>query len=289
MRKFYIENELGERRSLNGEDGVFLSDPAGLGVSYGSSYAELGDGFFRRIEEKQPQGTIPCSLTFMRGAYQKYKDFADWCIRAKSLFLVYKPFSAEYFRRVELSYLTKTEITSGTWMEVPTAFVCLTPWYLPSPLTLNFEDEGGGTVMQYEYTYDDDLVYGATGAGAYAVQITAQGHDPAALIIRYDGLIVNPVLTLTGVASGTLYGKCTISAEFAAGDALILCTGREDAYARKIAADGTVTDLLDKVDIGSEAEPFFTVPLTEPCILQLNSSAMSGKISAKAFFYYRTV
>lgn len=225
----------------------------------------------------------------MRGAYQKYKDFADWCIRAKSLFLVYKPFSAEYFRRVELSYLTKTEITSGTWMEVPTAFVCLTPWYLPSPLTLNFEDEGGGTVMQYEYTYDDDLVYGATGAGAYAVQITAQGHDPAALIIRYDGLIVNPVLTLTGVASGTLYGKCTISAEFAAGDALILCTEREDAYARKIAADGTVTDLLDKVDIGSEAEPFFTVPLTEPCILQLNSSAMSGKISAKAFFYYRTV
>lgn len=288
MRKFYIENELGDRRDLNGKDGIFLSDPAGLGVSYGSSYADLGAGFFRRVEEKQPQGVIPCSLTFMRGAYEKYKNFADWCIRASALFLIYKPFSAEYFRRVELSYLTKTEITAGTWMEVPTAFVCLTPWYLPSPLELNFEDEGG-TVMQYEYTYDDALVYGASGAGAYAVQVTAEGHDPAGLRIEYRGQISEPVLTLTGIASGKLYGKLAISAEFAADDVLEVSTEREDSYARKIAADGSVTDLIDKVDISAEAEPFFTVPIGEPCILRISAASMSGKISAKAYFYYRTV
>ena len=140
MRKFYLENELGERKPLNGEDGIFLTDPAGLGVSYGNSYADLGAGFFRRVEEKLPQGVIPCSLTFMRGAYEKYKDFADWALRAETLYLVYKPLNVAYYRRVELSYLTKTEITSGTWMEIPTAFVCLTPWYTPAPLVLNFED-----------------------------------------------------------------------------------------------------------------------------------------------------
>lgn len=29
MRKFYLENELGERKPLNGEDGIFLTNPAG--------------------------------------------------------------------------------------------------------------------------------------------------------------------------------------------------------------------------------------------------------------------
>ena len=109
MRKFYLENELGERKPLNGEDGIFLTDPAGLGVSYGNSYADLGAGFFRRVEEKQPQGVIPCSLTFMRGAYEKYKDFADWALRAETIYLVYKPLNVAYYRRVELSYLTRDE------------------------------------------------------------------------------------------------------------------------------------------------------------------------------------
>lgn len=288
MRKFYLENELGERKPLNGEDGIFLTDPAGLGVSYGNSYADLGAGFFRRVEEKQPQGVIPCSLTFMRGAYQKYRDFADWALRAKTLYLVYKPLNVAYYRRVELSYLTKTEITSGTWMEIPTAFVCLTPWYTPAPLVLNFEDEGG-EVMQYEYTYSDALVYAASGAGAYAVEVSAAGHDPAALAIEYKGAITDPVLTLTGLVSETLYGKLAISGEFAAGDTIEVSTEREDSYARKISADGTETDLIDKVDIAADAEPFFSVPLTEPCILRISAAAMSGTISAKAYFYYRTV
>lgn len=288
MRKFYLENELGERKGLNGEAGIWLTDPAGLGVSYGSSYADLGSGFFRRVEEKQPQGIIPCSLTFMRGAYEKYKSFADWALRSEALFLVYKPFNAEYFRRVELSYLTKTEITSGTWMEIPTAFVCLTPWYLPQPLTLNFEDEGG-TVMQYEYSYSDTLVYAASGAGAYAVQLRAEGHDPAALFIEYSGAIKKPVFTLTGAASGTLYGKCSIDTELSEGDKLEMSTERADSFARKISTSGEVTDLIDKIDISAEAEPFFTVPLSEPCILRVSADTMSGKISAKAYFYHRTV
>ena len=151
------------------------------------------------------------------------------------------------------------------------------------------EEDEGGEVMQYEYTYSETLVYAASGAGAYAVTVSAAGHDPAALAIEYKGAITNPVLTLTGLESGTLYGKLAISGEFAAGDTIAVSTEREDSYARKISADGTETDLIDKVDIAADAEPFFAVPLTEPCILRISAAAMSGTISAKAYFYYRTV
>ena len=47
MRKFYLENEIGSRLPLNGEEGIFLSNPAGLGMTmpsleYVKLFRELG-------------------------------------------------------------------------------------------------------------------------------------------------------------------------------------------------------------------------------------------------------
>jgi len=41
MRKFYIENGLGVRQALNGESGIFLSNPTGLGLSLSPTFADL--------------------------------------------------------------------------------------------------------------------------------------------------------------------------------------------------------------------------------------------------------
>ena len=105
------------------------------------------------------------------------------------------------------------------------------------------------------------------------------------------GAVSVSVLRLLSLVAGLsgLVLNMALGGEFAAGDTIAVSTEREDSYARKISADGTETDLIDKVDIAADAEPFFAVPLTEPCILRISAAAMSGTISAKAYFYYRTV
>ena len=66
MRKFYIENGLGSRQSLNGEKGIFLSNPTGLGVNLSPSFADLHKGFFRPISgDSEPQSTIAGDLVFI--------------------------------------------------------------------------------------------------------------------------------------------------------------------------------------------------------------------------------
>lgn len=287
MRKFYLKNETGAEVPLNGEEKIFFSDPSGLGVSYSSSYADIGSGFFKNTEKKYQQGTIPGTLTFMRTAYEKYLEFINWIEAAQELYLIYRPQTTEYWRRVELSYLTKTELTAGTWMQVPAEFICLTPWYIPSPLNLAFESEPDN-VMTYDYTYDDNLIYGSGSAGEYSAAITAKGHVPAALLVEYTGVAVDPVISLTGIVSGKVYGECRISGELEATDKLVLSTEYRDSYIKKISADGTETDLLDAIDI--TAEPFFRVPLEEPCELSFTAdSILSGTAAAQAFFYYGSV
>ena len=89
MRKFYIENEIGSRLPLNGEQGIFLSNPAGLGLTLPANYADIHKGFFRDISgESEPQITITGDLVFIgENAYADYRSFVDWCSASESLHL----------------------------------------------------------------------------------------------------------------------------------------------------------------------------------------------------------
>lgn len=287
MRRFFIENEIGERIDLNAKNGIFLSNPTGLGINDSSEYADIGEGFYKRIEKKQPQGSIPCSLTFMKEAYKKYQEFVNWCEKCTELFLIYRPLEKDYYRKVDIQNLSKSEITLGTWMEVPSAFRCLTPWYLPAPLNLNFTSQAK-SVMRYPFRYSKSLVYGSSGAGAYAADIEPLGHVPAALKIEYEGETVDPVISLKGKITGKIYGETRITGQFTESEKLIVSTAYLDSYVKKIDVDGFETDLLNDLDITTE--PFFRIPLSEPTTLSIKSNgSLKGKMKAQVLYYFRSV
>lgn len=289
MRAFFIQNETGARVGLNGEGGIRLTEPTGLGISFSTEYTDIEEGFFMQTKRKEPQGKAAGTLNFTKNAYARYQEFIDWCMRAKRLYLIYKPLKSEYFREVEISYLTKTELNRVKWLEIPAAFSCLTPWYLPTPLALNFEGDED-TAMRYEFSYDDKLVYGESGGGVYSVEIPARGHVPAALRVRYTGAAADLEISLTGVESGTEYGKCAISGSIGATEILELFTAKRSGYIKSIAADGTETDLLDAGRVDISTEPFFRAPVHEASILKLTGAGtLTGKVSAQAYFYYRSV
>lgn len=289
MRAFFLQNETGARVGLNGEDGIRLTEPAGLGLSFSTEYADIEEGFFKRTKRKEPQGKAAGTLNFTKNAYARYQEFIDWCMRAAKLYLVYKPLNSEYFREIEISYLTKTELNMVRWLEIPAAFSCLSPWYLPTPLELNFESDAD-TAMRYTFCYDDTLVYGESGGGLYSVEIPARGHVPAALRVRYTGAAADLEISLTGAESGTEYGKCAVSGSIGETETLELFTAKRGAYVKSIAADGTETDLLDAGRVDISTEPFFRAPVHEASILKLTGAGtLAGSVSAQAYFYYRSV
>ena len=60
MRRFYLENEYGQRWSLNSLKTGFLTDPEGLGYELDAGYAMIGDSFLRTyMKAKQSQVSRP--------------------------------------------------------------------------------------------------------------------------------------------------------------------------------------------------------------------------------------
>ena len=288
MRKFYIQKETGERIGLNNETGIFLTEPTGLGLNFGDNFADIGEGFFRMIAKKYNQNAITCKINFINDSYATYNHFVTWCMLAKSLYLVYQPENIEYYIRIEIESLEKGEINKYGYLECSASFIYLSPWYLPSPLNISFIGLDNTAFRWDNSRFDGTDILASSTADSYSAQIDSDGHLPGAFYIEYLGAAVNPIVLLTGIESDIVYGKCKITGNFAANTGFKLSTKYEDSYVRKILSDGTEQDILSSVDLSFE--PFFKMPLNEPCILQLvDDGALHGDLTAKIYYYYRSV
>lgn len=282
MRKFYIRDGYGTQYDLNGEQLIWLLNPSGLGVSYANKYSDIKQGFFSPLKQDEWQTqSIVCDFGFLDPAYSVYRSFINWLVTANELIIVYQPFGSEkYYRKVRLDYVEKTELFNGVWLKTPASFTCLTPWYLPTTLSVSIQGEDTGA-MQYTFTYDADLVYSADYNGAYGAELSPSGHLPAAVKLTYTGGVVSPIIVLEGKTSGTEYGRCQINAT--ASSSVEFSSLYADSYCKVDGADAT--------DYISPAyDPFFHLPLSEPCILKILSSAtMTGTAEASVYYYFRSV
>ena len=115
MRKFYLQNEKAERVDLNGLNGLAFADPSGLGLEYKRTYANVGDGFFNLVNTDEKQATPRGTLLFMQNPYAQYIQLTEWIAQAQELLLIYAPQNTEYYRRVDVNVLSKSEITAHGW------------------------------------------------------------------------------------------------------------------------------------------------------------------------------
>lgn len=290
MRKFYIENGRGARLPLNGESGIFLSNPTGLGMTLSPSFADLHKGFFRAINgESEPQATVACDLVFTGSdAYKDYRSFVDVCSATDELVLVYNPSgTTEFFRGVRINYLTKTELTDTRWLVVPTSLACTTPWYRATPSRMSMSSEQGN-VLQYPFSFTSNLSYSSSNAGSMAADLGAAGHIPAAFVFTYTGAIINPKLTLKGATSGKVYGICSLNATLNQGETLEISTKYGDSYVTITDSKGITEDVLESINLAYE--PFPRIPIDEDCTLFLSADeAIRGDAAVRVFYYYRSV
>jgi hypothetical protein len=286
----YIHAADGTRFDLSGKRGVYASSLAGFGMALSPVFADLGRGFFIPVsDDAEPQNQITCTITFTKTPYQTYQQFLDWIAAAGALTLVYAPTpDREFYRDITINFLQKGELNAVGWLEIPSSFLCTTPWYMPNPSTLTLESSGTDESMRYDFYYTDDLRYGEDSSSALSGIIQGSGHIPGSLDLIYHGAITNPSIRLTGNVSGKTYGICSVSAILTASDSLCFSTRYENAFVKRRSASGVETDLLDSLDLSTE--PFFHIPVDEPCTLSIESdSPFSGKAELLIFYYYRSV
>jgi len=289
FRKFYLQNAQGARFDLNGAGGVYATDPTGLGIALSPSFASLGSGFFTDVSTRtEPQRTPGFTVIFTRraSAYDQYRAFARFLSSAGDVFnLVYKPWgTAEYYRDVMLFALEKRELTQVGWLECPMEVKALTPWYLPQTYRVELAAQAP-TAMRYAFRYGAAR-YGAGRAPAYGATLQPSGDIPAGLILSFSGAVEDPAITLVGLATGKIYGRCEIEFVFVPGDELQWSSVPDNGYCQLVRAGDTV-DLSGYLSMTED--PFFQLPVTEPCTLQLTGSGITGSGELSVNYYFRTV
>lgn len=290
IRKIAIQNAAGLRWSLDGESGVYATDLSGLGFTLSPTYADLTRGFFLAVgDENEPQGSVPFTVFFTRNPYEVYQRFVDWLAAAGTLTIVYNPTGAqEFLRDVSVNFAQKGELNEVGWLEVPVSFYATTPWYKPIPTSLALDGTGKDESKRYDYRYTEDLRYGSDSSAALSGTVFGSGHIPGALELTYTGGITNPQIRLVGDVSGKTYGICSLTVTLLSTDLLRFSSRYERSFVQRVAADGTVTDLLDALDLSTT--PFFHLPVDESCTLSIESDApFEGTADLTVYYYYRSV
>ena len=290
MRKFYLQNQDGDRWKLQGEKGAYLTDPTGLGITMSQTYADLQKGFFRAVSsDNEPQSNINCTITFIRPAYRNFRSFVNWFSAATALQLIYIPYGTEeYHRHVDITSFMKSELDENQFLSCELAMVARSPWFKATATHFELATQTEDKSMRYTMTYNTKLLYGEDATSALTGTIPNAGHVPASVFIVFRGGGASPVISLTGQLTGKLYGACRIDDTVAASETLYFSTDYLDSYCYKVSAAGEQTDLLSKIDLSGE--PFFRVPLTEPCTLSISAnSAISGSADVTVNYYFRSV
>ena len=290
IRKLYFQNSKGQRWGLNGDRGVYASNLSGFGLTLSPNFADLGRGFFSPVsDEAEPQNPLAFTMTFTQNPYETYEQLVNWLAAAGTITVVYNPTGKkELCRDVTISFLQKGELDEVGWLPVPASFQPCTPWYMPSPTQLALEGTGTDDSKRYDYEYTENLRYGEDSAASISATIAGGGHVPGALELSFYGAIVNPRIRLTGNISGKTFGVCSISAVLADTDRLMYSSRRNDSYVKKVAADGTETDLLDVLDLSTNQ--FFHFPVDEPCTISFEADdSFTGFVDLTIYYYYRSV
>lgn len=258
MRKFAIICD-GTRIELNGESGIALYNPTGLGTSFGDSFAEIADGFYAQTMKKGSQGSVTGDLLIhadANGPYSHYETFINQILNAEKLVLVYTPVSTDYYADVAVNFVNKEEALQDKAIVIPISLKLLSMWYTEQTLT------GTGSVS-------------VTHAGqiASAVKITTTGTA-----------LTNPVISMSD--SNGVFAKAKITKEITAAQTLEYQNYYDDSHIILRTAGEADEDLIPATNIANavfgKIKANYTITVTD-------DNDATPAISVTVRRYWRTV
>ena len=278
MRKFYIQNALGERVDLNGPKYLFTT-PSGLGLSYTISQDDISNGFYRETKIDYPAIQIMGDISFIGATYEDFRAFVNWLNKGSQLTFVYCPYGTdEYYCDINIESLGKTEIEQGTKLVSTMVAIGKTPWYKPTAKIINIvPDAAESSTWDLEW----DVVW-ANNSTAGETSVSAGGHLPSAVKAVIDGPLYNPEILL--LKDGSLVAKMAL-------DDTTVQAGSVLTYSSLYTGAGVWIDGVSQIPALDLAnENFFRIPLGGGYTLRITSEqsvSITGTVSI--YDYYRSV
>ena len=280
VREFKLINEKGQEYSLMDiYNYCLLTEPSSLGYGYSTEYEQLGNTFIsnlRRIEQGQIEGTV----NFLN--YDNYKKLVDFIELSESLKFSYKvPYekgAKEYFKDVQISNLSKTEIQPNKVMSETIVFDCLSLWY--EEKSTIFTIEPLENEIRWDFIWDSRF----TDYNSRSLSFINQGHVEAPILVQMRGYLLNPKLEL--YVEGELYQTVTMTTEIQQYEKLLYGTKENDFYINKENLDGTLTSLFSLDVIDFENDNVIRLPKNKSCelILSADNEILDAQVTILVFY-----
>ena len=277
LRKFYLENSLGQRLSLQDKE-RFMWEPSGLGYSENISFAQVEYGFFTTSSNEFSQPSINGTLVFFPGIqnpYVSYSEFVDFVNNSQDLQLVYSPYSGkELYMDIAVTTLDLTEIETTGVLECPVVMTGTSPYHRKNPLVFMFETQK--TLNPMRFTFQFPFQYSASGASAVQL-FTPTGHFPAAMELIINGPCSDVYFQVENSATGEIIGELDLSQVSVPAGAYI-------DYSSRPNADGIwLVDGLEKTDLtemlNQNVANFFTLPVGQQLQATLSAETTAADIT----------
>lgn len=273
VRKFYLENENGQRYSLMDiENGCLLTSPSGLGFAKDIDYEQIGDDFVENTNHIS-QASIQAEVNFLN--YTNYKNFADFILRATALKLIYiipsdtVATGEEYFKDVNVSELTKTEIQPNGVMTEAITIDSLSLWNKKTDIVYNISEQ------QNETRWDIRFPSTFVSYSSRKIVYNNEGHKAAAFLLEIPGFVINPVLTIR--QNGEEINSLAIDQTFEEGETFLYCTRPSDMFIYRY-TNGVYTNLFSSLDINNTN--FFLLPKgASEILISADNEIQSAKLT----------
>lgn len=244
VRKFYLENEKGQKYNLMDKDNYcFLSSPTGLGYAYDTTYEQVGNSFITNIRQLQ-QGKIAGEAIFK--SYDNYKNMIDYIEQSKKLKFVYEiPFvnnkNTKFYKTVEISSAEKGEKDTDGYLHIPIEFNCKTLWYEETETVYDMAKSSGE--IRWDFKWDSRF----KSYDNRSFTFENNGHVEAPIKLEIGGYVINPHLELYSnkIKIAELAFNMTLE-EF---EKILYSTKDDELYVYKENADGTLTNLFEDLDL----------------------------------------
>lgn len=278
MRKFYLENEYGQRWNLNNPETGLLTSPDGLGYEMDSGYAMIGDSFLQTyIKTKQSQ--ISGKLIFgTQTPYVAYKAFSDFINCAKKLKIIYAPSTAEYYRDVDGIVLQKTEIDAKV-LQCKVQFKCKSLFY--SDRTNRFVIDRVDGELRFDFRWPVRFNdYGVRG-----INFNNAGHVPAPFELEIYGYTEYPEVTVK--IDGIEQSHIRFNTILQDGEKLLYSSLDGASYCYRVDIEGQRVNFISYLDITQTN--FFKLPVGESTVEFTSNTGARNKTIMTIYQFYRTV